>query len=308
MVYLFTALYCEAQIFIRQFNLTKNLENIWFQEFYNEAFNLQLTITGVGELAAAAAVSSTCSMYRPTPSDLLLNVGMCAHTAKKDGIFLCNQIIELATGKTFYPDLLYRHPFRESAIVTGMLPWNAGQDGGSFGVQTPFATDLLPSNTQTDERMIAADTHAGMLYDMEAAAIYQTGIHFFAPHQMIFLKVVSDNGNAAEVSKEQVTSLMQNYQDCIIDYLMQTAAITKEHSDHNNEMNEKDKQIVETFCTDLHCSKAMRDSMRQYIRYMTLSGMDYISMIRELYEKNLLPCKDKKEGKQRFEEFKRRLF
>ncbi|EOS30847.1 hypothetical protein C804_03185 [Lachnospiraceae bacterium A4] len=308
MVYLFTALYCEAQIFIRQFNLTKNLENIWFQEFYNETLNLRLTITGVGELAAAAAVSSTCSMYRPTPSDLLLNVGMCAHTAKKDGIFLCNQIIELATGKTFYPDLLYRHPFRESAIVTGMLPWNAGQDGGRFGGQAPFAADLLPSNTQTDERMIAAGALAGMLYDMEAAAIYQAGIHFFAPHQMIFLKVVSDNGNAAEVSKEQVTSLMQNYQDCIIDYLMQTAAITKEHSDHNNEMNEKDKQIVETFCTDLHCSKAMRDSMRQYIRYMALSGMDYIGMIRELYEKNLLPCKDKKEGKQRFEEFKRRLF
>lgn len=308
MVYLFTALYCEAQIFIRQFNLTKNLENIWFQEFYNETLNLRLTITGVGELAAAAAVSSTCSMYRPTPSDLLLNVGMCAHTAKKDGIFLCNQIIELTTGKTFYPDLLYRHPFRESAIVTGMLPWNAGQDGGRFGGQAPLAADLLPSNTQADERMTAAGALAGMLYDMEAAAIYQAGIHFFAPHQMIFLKVVSDNGSAAEVSKEQVTSLMQNYQDCIIDYLMQTAAITKEHSDHNNEMNEKDKQIVETFCTDLHCSKAMRDSMRQYIRYMTLSGMDYIGMIRELYEKKLLPCKDKKEGKQRFEEFKRRLF
>ena len=47
---------------------------------------------------------------------------------------------------------------------------------------------------------------------------------------MIFLKVVSDNGNAAEVSKEQVTSLMQNYQDCIIDYLMQTAAITKKNT------------------------------------------------------------------------------
>lgn len=281
MVYIFTALYCEAQIFIRQFHLAKNLENRWFQEFQNESASMRLTITGVGELAAAAAVSSICSIYRPTPSDLLLNVGICAHTARKEGIFICNQILELATGKTFYPDMLYRHPFCESAIVTGMMPWQAGKTPGTFGET---------------------------LYDMEAAAVYQAGIRFFAPHQMIFLKVVSDNGSAAEVSKEQVTSLMQKYQDCIIDYLMQTAAITKEHSDHNNELNERDKQIVETFCTDLHCSKAMRDSMRQYIRYMTLSGMDYISMIRELYEKNLLPCKDKKEGKQRFEEFKRRLF
>lgn len=290
MVYIFTALYCEAQIFIRQFHLTKNLENIWFQEFFNEAADIRLTITGVGELAAAGAVSSTCSMYRPTPSDLLLNVGMCAHTAKKDGIFLCNQIIELATGKTFYPDLLYRHPFRESAIVTGMLPWHTQKDPA----ENPYN--------------LKAATPDGALYDMEAAAVYQTGMHFFAPHQMIFLKIVSDNGKAAEVSKDQVSFLMQKYQDCIIDYIIQIAAITKEHSYRKNELNENDELLFETFCTDLHCSKAMRDSMRQYIRYLQLSGMDYKGMIRELYEKKLLPCKDKREGKQRFEEFKKRLF
>ena len=50
MVYIFTALYCEAQIFIRQFNLTKNLENTWFQEFQNEEAHIRLTVTGVGEI------------------------------------------------------------------------------------------------------------------------------------------------------------------------------------------------------------------------------------------------------------------
>ncbi len=281
MVYIFTALYCEAQIFIRQFHLAKNLENRWFQEFQNESASMRLTITGVGELAAAAAVSSICSMYRPTPSDLLLNVGICAHTARKEGIFICNQILELATGKTFYPDMLYRHPFCESAIVTGMMPWQAGKTPGTFGET---------------------------LYDMEAAAVYQAGIRFFAPHQMIFLKIVSDHGNAADVSKEQATLLMQNAQERIFDLIMQTAAITQKHSSHNDELCEEDLQRFETFCADLHCSKAMRDSMRQYIRYLALSGMDYIGMIQELYDKKLLPCKDKKEGKQRFEEFKRKLF
>ena len=170
MIYIFTALYCEAHIFIRKYNLIKNNENIWFQEFYNESSGLRLTITGVGEIAAATAVGSVCSIYKPTQEDLLLNVGICAHSTEKHGIFLCNQIIEKATGKTFYPDMLYRSNFCEGTIVTEMLPWNA-----------------LNDNPKTK-------SSAGNLYDMEAAAIYQAGIHFFGPHQMIFLKIVSDRG------------------------------------------------------------------------------------------------------------------
>lgn len=286
MVYIFTALYCEAQIFIRQFHLSKNPENTWFQEFHNASSGIRLTVTGVGEIAAAAAVSSICSMYRPTDADLLLNVGICAHTDKTDGIFLCNKLIELATGKTFYPDMLYRHDFCEGAIVTGMLPWNAAEDGYSFSASTPD----------------------GILYDMEAAAVYQAGIRFFSPHQMAFLKVVSDNGRTAAFSREQAALLMEQYQDCITDYITRTAAIIQEHRSHKNELQEDEQRLFETFCADLHCSKAMRDSMRQYIRYLALSDVNYIGMIRDMYEKNLLPCKDKKEGKRRFEEFKKRIF
>ncbi len=50
MVYIFTALYCEAHIFIKQFNLIKNQERTWYQEFYNETDGIRLAITGVGEI------------------------------------------------------------------------------------------------------------------------------------------------------------------------------------------------------------------------------------------------------------------
>lgn len=279
MIYLFTALYCEAHIFIRQFKLVKNQENTSFQEFYNEAADVRLTITGVGEIAAAAAVGSVCSLYRPTQSDLLLNVGICAHTAKKDGVFLCSKIIEKATGKTFYPDMLYRHDFCEGTIVTGMLPWNG-------------------ENTSCTE----------FLYDMEAAAIYQAGSHFFGPHQMIFLKIVSDHGAVKEVSKEHISCLMEHYQECIGDYIRQISAITHHDSFHRKSLCPENEKLIASFCADLHCTKAMRDSMQQYIRYLTLSKIDYVAVIQNMYEKELLPCKDKKEGKLRFEEFKRRFF
>lgn len=278
MVYIFTALYCEAHIFIRQFHLVKNQECTWFQEFYNESAGIRLAVTGVGEIAAAAVVGSVCSTYKPTPGDLLLNVGICAHTTEKNGIFLCNKIIESATGKTFYPDMLYRHNFCEGTIVTGMLPWNGGND-------------------VTDEN----------LYDMEAAAVYQAGIHFFGPHQMSFLKIVSDSGVIDKVSNEQAAHLMEKYQDCIYDYIHQIASIAQENECGRHALCQEEEIRLQTFCADLHCSRAMSDSMRQLIRYLTLAGIDYASIIQDMYENNLLPCKDKKEGKVRFEEFKRRL-
>lgn len=284
MVYIFTALYCEAHIFIRQYNLIKNKDCTWYQEFYNETAGIRLAVTGVGEIAAAAVVSSVCSLYRPTQDDLLFNVGICAHTTN-DGIFLCNQIIEKATGKTFYPDMLYRHNFKEGTIVTGMLPWIADHDNTQMTV--PALTDNL--------------------YDMEAAAVYQAGIHFFGPHQMIFLKIVSDRGVLEAISKEQISLLMETYQQRIFDYIELLSTISLKSRNCKAYLSPETVNLIKTFCADLHCTKAMQDSMNQFIRYLTLSDIDYVSIIYDMYEKKLLPCKDKKEGKQRFEEFKRNL-
>lgn len=286
MIYIFTALYCEAQIFIKQLHLIKNQQNTWFQQFQNETSNIMLIITGVGEIAAAAVVSSVCSSCRPTQNDILLNVGICAHTAMRDGIFLCNKIVEQTTGRTFYPDMLFRHDFAEETIVTGMQPYRAEQD------DIQITTDIL----------------TGTLYDMEAAAIYQTGIHFFAPHQMLFLKIISDRGAVEAVSKERIVLLMEQYKDRIFDFIGQVSAITQAFRCRENLFHQEEKTLIEAFCEDLHCSKAMKDSVKQYIRYLKLAKMDYIRMIRDLYEKKQIPCKDKREGKQRFEAFKRNLF
>jgi hypothetical protein len=283
MIYIFTALYCEAHIFIQKYNLIKNQEITWFQEFYNKTTGIRLAVTGVGEIAAAAVVSSICSLYKPAPNDMLLNIGLCAHTVQNNGIFLSNKIIEQVTGKTFYPDILYRHNFLEGTIITGMQLLNNENYNNNYNNIAP-------------------------MYDMEAAAIYQVGIHFFGPHQMFFLKIVSDKGSAKEVSKEHAAHIMEQYQDCIFDFIKQLFDIIQKSSYYKIQISKEDERIIETFCTDLHCSKAMRDSLKQYIRYLMLSNTDYISIIQNMYKEHLLPCKDKKEGKLRFEEFKKRLF
>ncbi len=277
MIYLFTALYCEAELFIKKFRLEKVLENVRLQEFYQEEAGIRLTVTGVGEIAAAAAVSSTCTACKPREGDMLLNVGTCAHIAGNQGVFLCNKILEQTTGKTFYPDLLYRHHLQEERIVTGMLPCN--------------------SEENLD----------GTLYDMEAAAIYQAGAYFFGPHQMMFLKVVSDQGAAKEVSKEKVMHLMETYQEMLFDFIGGLSAIA--YAAQRNAESLQQKEIrMETLFADLHCSKAMRDALRQHLHYWELAGREPASVIGELYREGLLPCKDKREGKLCFEEIRRRLF
>ena len=50
-----------------------------------------------------------------------MQCGICAGAEQKKGVaYLCSKITEEATQKTFYPDILYRHPFPEAAVVTGM--------------------------------------------------------------------------------------------------------------------------------------------------------------------------------------------
>ena len=284
MIYLFTALYCEASLFIKRFHLTKNPENTIFQEFYNEEAGIRLTVTGVGEIAAAAAVSCICSTYRPTINDLLLNVGTCGRYAERGGVFLCNKIIELVTGKTFYPDILYRHTFDEAEIVTGMRLFD--RDDGELLERCP----------------------KGVLYDMEAAAVYQAGTYFVGPHQMAFLKVVSDNGNAKGMTREQIEQLMEQFSDRLCGFVERIDRVSSSLAENDTGWSDRLEMLFVKMCVDLHCSKVMGDSLRQYIRYFSLSGTDVEAVVTDMYESGRLPCKDKREGKQRFEELKRRLF
>lgn len=286
MIYLFTALYCEAHFLIKQFKLARNPKNTWLQEFENEEAGTRLTITGVGEVAASAAVGSVCGGYRPSQEDVLLNVGICARRGGTGGIFVCNRITEEATGRTFYPDMLYRHDFQEAPIVTGMTLWNRADD-------SPGSRHAVPP---------------GALYDMEAAAIYQAGSLFFGPHQMIFLKIVSDCGEAGEVSGEWAERLMEQYQEPLTDYIRRIERITWKSGCGEDRLRQKEEALFQKLAGDMHCSRAMGDSLRQYIRYLTLSRSDYMDVINNIYENGLLPCKDRREGKQCFEELKRRIF
>lgn len=303
MIYVVTALYQEAHGFIRELELKKNTAYAPFEVFDNENAGIRLVVTGVGEIAAAAVVAAVCAQDGADAADFLINIGCCAaanagadsgcetvdsgmdsgygaaHAAQIGDLYVCHKITEQATGKTFYPDILYRHPWKERELVTGMQP------------------------------LQRAAAH-GALYDMEAAAVYQAGIRFFSPDRMLFLKVVSDFGIAGQerMTAEALTGLLEQHVKEVVAFLTNLReAADEEETLRNDGILQEDETVLERLFAALHCSQTMRASARQYITYAALTGYDWKAELKEWYARGLLPCKDRREGKVRLEELKQVL-
>ncbi len=277
---MFCALYCEAEALIAHFQLHKDPGSVCFQVFGDEEAGIRIALTGAGPIAAATAVGSICTRYGIGKDDMLLNVGTCAASAEgMDGIYVCSKLVEHATGRTFYPDMLYRHPFAEGTLVTGDTVWRGTQPEG-------------------ESRQF--------LYDMEGAAVYQAGNHFVGPHRMQFVKLVSDCGDA-QPSQKQISALMNESKEALSAYIEELQQILRQEKKGRAMLSEAGQMQLDALSRDFHCSRTMKDELRQQLLYQELSGGNYEAFVREMYEDGRLPCRDRKEGKKRFEEFKQKL-
>lgn len=273
MIYIFSAFYAEAKNIIDHYGLKKEKspEMVRFDVFANES--IRLVITGVGEINAAAAVSNIGGAYGISPDDEILNVG-CGAGFSSDiclgSIFLGNKLTEQMTGRTFYPDMLMKANFRECEIVTVARVLNEGCDS--------------------------------VVYDMEAAAVYQAAAFFVGPHRMHFIKLVSDAGDRIDQSK--ITELFALQEDKICGYIdrLLSACADKAQMDDTQSSWNMDRLIC-----DMRCSKVMGDQLAQLIKYCRLSGIDYKAVLDEYYTNGLLPCESKREGKKCLFELKQRL-
>ena len=286
MIYVFMALYAEAKPLIEKLDLKKINSRFKFIQY--ESPEICLTITGVGSIAASTAVGAVCASRDIGETDILVNIGSCAGSASSlHGIYLIHKITDAVTGRTYYPDMLYRHMFKEAEIVT--IP----------SVKTKEKSKTVSSPT--------LELASAPLYDMEAAAIYQAGSYFVGPHQMQFLKVVSDEGNGAAVTPERLTECMSLHVGDIVTFLDTLQEVTREQKEQSLVFSEKEQKWVEKLCADMHCSAVMKASVEQLCRYWKLSGIDYVSYISDMYAQGMLPCKDKREGKRQIDAFKKEL-
>lgn len=273
MIYIFSALYAEAKNIIDHYGLKKekSLETVRFDVFANDS--IRLVITGVGEINAAAAVSNIGGAYGISPDDEILNVGCGAGFCNETclgSIFLGNKLTEQMTGRTFYPDMLMKTNLMECEIVTVARVLNEGRDS--------------------------------VVYDMEAAAVYQAAAFFVGPHRMHFIKLVSDAGERIDQSKITELFALQEEKICgYIDMLLSVGGNKASIDDTKSACN------IDRLISDMRCSKVMGDQLAQLIKYCRLSGIAYKAVLEEYYAKGRLPCESKREGKKCLFELKQRL-
>jgi len=177
LIFIYVALPCEAKPLIEHFKLSKDLNCRAFEIYSNE--DICLTVTGIGKCAMAAGVAYTQAGVDAAGNPVMLNLGIAGHAEHPVGqAFLAGKLIDADSGKNYYPPLTYTSPCAIETIETGSRP-----------------------------QLTYAEPH---LYDMEAAAFYQTAVRFTTGELTSVFKVVSDNreSSVALVTSKLATELI----------------------------------------------------------------------------------------------------
>ena len=281
MLYIVTAMYAEAAPFIKHYNLKRDRLMKRHELYVSDEKDVCLLITKPGKITAAMAVTEMLVTHEPTNEDFLVNVGVCGacslstadnsnvveHSYSRStnavpdttSVFICTDILDHDTGRHYYPDMLYKHPFKEAGIETCSVVVN----DKSF-ISMPLA-------------------------DMEAAAIFQAAASFFPPHRMSFLKIPSDNLETTQVTKETVTGVIEGNLAVIcewLDSLFKSGPVIGKTSSktglpsHTPDFTLGEQALFDDISDQLNLSVTMKEQLRQLFIYrkLTKGNLDDISL------------------------------
>lgn len=273
MVFMCTAMYSEAYPFIQKLNLKKDFLCHKFQIFKNK--EVVLIITGIGKIKAAIGVTYLFSKYNFKASDVLINIGVCGTNDKNIEIgtlFLVNKIIEEDTKKTFYPDMIFKNPFKETSIETCSL-----------------------SEKNSDKK------YKGKLVDMEASAVYEAALMFMECHQIFFIKIVSDHLNNEKLTKDLISKLIYDKSLQVLEWI---SSLKEVFTYDKSVLSKLEKEKVKIISEKLKFSSTMKSQLKQILIYFKLQN----GSLNKLFDYYLdIECSSKNEGKRCFAEFKKRI-
>lgn len=319
MLEIITALYPEAEGVIRHLSLKTEKTAFPFRSFRSEDGSIRLTISGTGKAVAAAAVGCILGRYeREELSTVqLVNYGSCAlyqssdtrngceriGTTIDEKLYLVNKLTDLDSGATYYPDLLVRLNLPEAEIVTGsrILRENpaknanpgleAASDGSRQMASLAAVTGIQSEFVSNRERLPSVT-----LYDMEAAGIYEAARLFLGPHQLHFLKGVTDHGTDANgrIDVAAFRERMETYADMALPYLHMLANTPRQQGKFSHA---QEAFLEEKISTALHASVTMQLQIRQLVRYAALAGVDVEKIFEQCMATHDGSCRDRREGK-----------
>ena len=257
MITILTALYPEAKGLIERLNLKQNNDETIYRLFEGE--QVRLVITGVGMISAAAAAARHFTKYPAVSTgDLVINLGV-AGLSKADSsdcnigdLFLASKLTEKATGRTFYPDFLYRHSFRQLPLVTVPI---VCKDASTF---------VEPS-----------------LIDMEASALYQALLPHISPDRMFFFKVVSDIPGEASDKQISLEQLLSPHLNDILAFADRLHTQLQGKAFREPELTAKEISLVDTLKIRLPMTETMTREFDRLIMYAKLSRMPLERLLKE---------------------------
>ena len=190
------ALFIEAEPWIQRFGLKQHPASKRIPYYRSE--QCHLVVSGTGPVAAAVA---TVYLLQRLPAAVhencqLFNIGLCGSPTQdlpKGRVVLGNCIHFSDSKRNFIPDTLVRHEFAECRLTTVSLPVTA--------VSKP--SDASPLT----------------VYEMEAAGVYQAAMPFLSPHQVHFLKIVSDHLEGEPLDKVAMRTLLEQNVEPIYGYM-----------------------------------------------------------------------------------------
>ncbi len=172
------ALLHEAKAIIKHYQL-KRVEPSLFEVYADK--ETALIVSGMGRDNALMATTYLLSTYRAQASDVLFNLGICAANANfcLGETLIVHSITYHHEHKSIYPDMRYKHPFKEVTLTTVNEP----QDEALPGVQA---------------------------LDMEAYFVLLAARMFIPTSHLFVAKVVSDHFSRVIPDKKDVASWMES--------------------------------------------------------------------------------------------------
>ncbi|MDT8716781.1 hypothetical protein IAI10_08930 [Clostridium sp. 19966] len=272
MVYICTALYEEAEPFIEKLKLKKNLNITKFQVFESDEYRLM--ICGVGKIKASIAVTYMLSIFKPSHRDVFINVGICGTSNMNfqiGEIFIINKILDKDTYRSYFPDIIFKHEFKESQLV---------------------------SASAVEKNIMEKDKFD--LVDMEASSVYEAAVTFMQTNQVIFIKIISDYLEVNNLDKSFICSLMSGASEKICSWLQSI----KSWNQYIPSFTEEEKNIIEKVTLNLRLSETMKNEFIQYTKYYRLNHGEILNVL-ETYRS--MECKSRNEGKRYLAEIKQKL-
>ncbi|RKD21544.1 Phosphorylase superfamily protein [Caminicella sporogenes DSM 14501] len=272
MIYIITAMYWEAEPFIKYLGLKRDVDSTKFQVFKNDEFIL--IISGVGPISSAVATTYLLTMYKAENSDLFFNIGVCGCKDDKieiGSVFLCHKVINNTTNRKFYTDMLFKHPFREGVLETFSTVVNK-----DFYIQ-------------------------GDLIDMEGAGAFEAASYFLPPHRIYCIKIISDYLKSDEIKGAKISKIINEKMPLIINWIMEVKKALKPLPKVLSKDEEKRLKIISD---NLNLTTTMRYEFKKLAQKYKVRRGNLLDVLNSFIN---VECKTKKEGKMYFEKIKRQL-